>query len=128
VVSPSANRYTTPYTNESRTRKFMFSLKWMRWLPSTPGVRTSTWPRIASDLAGYARMPICETFASTAGSVSVSFSRCCGCPSAPCWFTPSHLLGASAFFALVPIPLAWLFVYVAIWTLRWVWRGFQPAA
>jgi hypothetical protein len=43
-------------------------------------------------------------------------------------FTLSHLWSASAFFALVPIPLAWLSVYVAICTLRWVWRGFQPAA
>jgi hypothetical protein len=42
-------------------------------------------------------------------------------------FTAEHLLSASALFAFAPIPIAWLFVYVAIWTLRWVWRGFQPA-
>jgi hypothetical protein len=29
--------------------------------------------------------------------------------------------------AFVPILLAWLFVYVAIWTVRWVWAGRRRA-
>jgi hypothetical protein len=30
--------------------------------------------------------------------------------------------------ALVPIPIAWLLVYIVVWTVRWIRRGFQPAA
>jgi hypothetical protein len=30
--------------------------------------------------------------------------------------------------ALVPLPIAWLLVYIVVWTVRWIRRGFQPAA
>jgi hypothetical protein len=30
-------------------------------------------------------------------------------------------------FAFAPIPIAWLLVYIVVWTARWVRRGFQPA-
>ena len=29
--------------------------------------------------------------------------------------------------ALVPIPIVWLLVYIVVWTVRWVRRGFQPS-
>jgi hypothetical protein len=29
---------------------------------------------------------------------------------------------------LAPIPIAWLLVYIVVWTVRWIRRGFQPAA
>jgi hypothetical protein len=43
-------------------------------------------------------------------------------------FSPEHLWSAAALFALTPIPVAWLLAYAALWAMRWVWRGFQPAA
>ena len=30
--------------------------------------------------------------------------------------------------ALFPIPVAWLLVYIVVWTMRWIRRGFWPAA
>jgi hypothetical protein len=30
--------------------------------------------------------------------------------------------------ALVPIPVVWLLVYIVVWTMRWIRRGFQPTA
>jgi hypothetical protein len=30
--------------------------------------------------------------------------------------------------ALTPIPIAWLLIYIVIRTIRWIRRGFQPAA
>jgi hypothetical protein len=38
-----------------------------------------------------------------------------------------HKNESAAFNALVPIPIAWLLVYIVVWTVRWVRRGFQPA-
>ena len=29
--------------------------------------------------------------------------------------------------ALVPIPIGWLVVYMVIWVVRWIRRGFKPA-
>jgi hypothetical protein len=29
--------------------------------------------------------------------------------------------------ALVPIPIVWLLVYIVVWTVRWIRRGFQPS-
>jgi hypothetical protein len=31
-------------------------------------------------------------------------------------------------FVLAPIPIAWLLVYIVVWIVRWVRRGFQPAS
>jgi heme/copper-type cytochrome/quinol oxidase subunit 2 len=31
-------------------------------------------------------------------------------------------------FGLAPIPIAWLLVYIVVWTVRWIRRGFQPSA
>src|SRR5215472_92402 len=28
---------------------------------------------------------------------------------------------------LIPIPVAWLLVYIVVWTARWIRRGFQPS-
>jgi hypothetical protein len=33
----------------------------------------------------------------------------------------------AAFFAFVPIPIAWLIVYGFIWLTRWISRGFKPS-
>jgi hypothetical protein len=32
-----------------------------------------------------------------------------------------------AIVGLVPIPVAWLLVYIVVWTVRWIGRGFQPS-
>jgi len=29
--------------------------------------------------------------------------------------------------ALAPIPIAWLLIYIVVWTVRWIRRGFQPS-
>ena len=29
--------------------------------------------------------------------------------------------------ALIPIPVAWLLVYIVVWAVRWIRRGFQPS-
>ena len=29
--------------------------------------------------------------------------------------------------ALVPIPIAWLLVYIVVWIVRWIRRGFHPS-
>ena len=33
----------------------------------------------------------------------------------------------AAFNALMPVPVAWLLVYIIVWTVRWIRRGFQPS-
>ena len=30
--------------------------------------------------------------------------------------------------SLAPIPIAWLLIYMVVWIVRWVRRGFQPAS
>ena len=30
-----------------------------------------------------------------------------------------------AFYAFVPVIAGWVSVYVAVWTIRWIWRGFR---
>lgn len=30
-----------------------------------------------------------------------------------------------AFYAFAPVIAGWIAAYVAIWTIRWVWRGFR---
>jgi hypothetical protein len=29
--------------------------------------------------------------------------------------------------ALAPIPIAWVAIYIVVWTVRWIRRGFQPS-
>ena len=33
----------------------------------------------------------------------------------------------AAMAGLAPIPVAWLLVYIVVWTARWIRRGFQPS-
>jgi hypothetical protein len=33
----------------------------------------------------------------------------------------------TAIMALAPIPIVWLLVYIVVWTVRWIRRGFQTA-
>ena len=43
------------------------------------------------------------------------------------WFVGVSDPYVAATFALLPIPFLWLFLYIVVWTVRWVRRGFQPS-
>ena len=40
---------------------------------------------------------------------------------------PDHIGRDTLFFTLVLVPIAWLLVYIVVWTARWIRRGFQPS-
>ena len=46
------------------------------------------------------------------------------------WFSQEELAeleAARVWAALLPIIVAWVLVYIVVWTVRWIRRGFQPS-
>ena len=37
-----------------------------------------------------------------------------------------YQLGVTLIYAVAPVAIAWLLVYIVVWTVRWI-RGFQPS-
>ena len=47
------------------------------------------------------------------------------------WFRKnswSEFWAAGSWIVLGPLLIVWLLVYIVVWTVRWIRRGFQPAA
>jgi len=71
--------------------------------------------------------------ANTAGPVREAMNRCVELSDEPICggLYAAQLAGikySTLLFALVPIPLVWLLVYIVVWATSWIRRGFQPSA
>lgn len=79
----------------------------------------------AGDMGGFA-MRACMEEQKLKGSFD--FSRCSDEFDKMFRVFAEHSWGNVAIVAFVPIPIAWLFVYLLVWLTRWIRRGFVGQA
>jgi hypothetical protein len=100
------------------------------------GVRLNGWQRIGIVLsvlwAAFVLFYIWQNWATLSSVYSDQFYRCLFGPDEAADFKTCHANYYAAMIRVVgswlaPIPIAWMVIYLIVWTVRWIRRGFQPS-